>query len=466
MKTKHFKLFLAFVSTFLLVLNHFELHAQDAIQPYPENRYYWQYEGNPVLLLGGSKDDNLFQIPNLKEHLELMEKVGANYIRNTMSGRDEGNVQPFIKVNDTQYDLTKWNDAYWERFTNLLKWCEERDIIIQIEIWAFHDFYGEWEEFLPWNPKYNVNYTAGNTQLKTGSYGSYWETQHDFFYTVPKLHNDKEALKYQQMFVDKVLSYSLQYDNVLYCMTNEIFTQFSPEWGWYWAGYIEDKAKESGKEVQVAEMYQNHDMDHEQHRATLDHPDIFDFIDISQNSRQLDDKHWERLQWVREYIADQPRPINHTKTYGGDAVDWTDGDDHGVERFWRNIIGGAASVRFHRPKSGIGLNERAQHHIRSARMMLGEIDIFESRPDTNHKLLSDRDSDEAYVTYIQGKEYGVYFPQGGSVKLDLKDAEGNFTLRWLNAETSQWHSKSKIQGGKLIDLTVPEEGKNWIAVIN
>jgi len=31
------------------------------IQPYPANRFYRQYKGQPVLLLGGSEEDNLFQ---------------------------------------------------------------------------------------------------------------------------------------------------------------------------------------------------------------------------------------------------------------------------------------------------------------------------------------------------------------------------------------------------------------------
>jgi hypothetical protein len=33
------------------------------IQPYGTNPRFWQYRGQPALLLGGSKDDNLFQIP-------------------------------------------------------------------------------------------------------------------------------------------------------------------------------------------------------------------------------------------------------------------------------------------------------------------------------------------------------------------------------------------------------------------
>ena len=66
-------------------------HADDSarIQPYDENRYYWQYEGEPVMLLGGSKDDNLFQLPELKEHLDEIAEVGGNYIRNTMSDRHD-----------------------------------------------------------------------------------------------------------------------------------------------------------------------------------------------------------------------------------------------------------------------------------------------------------------------------------------------------------------------------------------
>ena len=37
--------------------------AKGRIGVYKENPRYWQYKGRPVLLLGGSVEDNLFQIP-------------------------------------------------------------------------------------------------------------------------------------------------------------------------------------------------------------------------------------------------------------------------------------------------------------------------------------------------------------------------------------------------------------------
>ena len=35
------------------------------IQPSATYPTYWQFEGQPVLLLGGSVEDNLFQIPDI-----------------------------------------------------------------------------------------------------------------------------------------------------------------------------------------------------------------------------------------------------------------------------------------------------------------------------------------------------------------------------------------------------------------
>ncbi|MDO8543017.1 MAG: hypothetical protein Q7S40_21440 [Opitutaceae bacterium] len=67
-----------------------DLVAAERIRPWPKNPWYWEFRGEPVILLGGSKDDNLFQIPDLKEHLDAMARAGANYIRNTMSDRRDG----------------------------------------------------------------------------------------------------------------------------------------------------------------------------------------------------------------------------------------------------------------------------------------------------------------------------------------------------------------------------------------
>lgn len=104
------------------------------IQPWAENPRYWQYKAKPVLLLGATDDDNLFQRPKLAEHLDALKAAGGNYIRNTMSDRpDQGfEVYPYARRTDGKYDLDTWNDEYWKRFEAMLQLTADRDIIVQI----------------------------------------------------------------------------------------------------------------------------------------------------------------------------------------------------------------------------------------------------------------------------------------------------------------------------------------------
>lgn len=317
--------------------------ADQHIRPYEKNPRYWQYRGEPVLLLGGSREDNLFNHPEgLAEHLDTLAACGGNYIRNTMSSRNPGNPWAFRKLDNGLYDLNQWNDEYWTRLETLLRLCRERDIIVQIEVWDPWDYfkteaplgYGPgnvgWES-CPFNPALNVNYTAA----------------------------------------------------------------------------------ESG-------------------------------------------------------LAEQ---INNVKIYGGEIGRWTTSVEEGTQRFWRNVFGGCASSRFHRPGPShhyfaIGLSELAQTHIRSMRMLTGRIDVFTCEP--RNDLLAERAPNEAYCLANPGKEYAVYFPAGGEVVLDASAARGRLELRWLDILRSAWRPPQQVHADAQgrIRLKPPGDGPwaAWIAV--
>lgn len=93
----------------------------DRIKPYAKNARYWQYKGEPVMLLGGSKTDDLFLADGLKAHLDEIQAVGANYVRNTMSQREGKELKPHQLLANGKFDLDRWNDEYWQRFQNMLK---------------------------------------------------------------------------------------------------------------------------------------------------------------------------------------------------------------------------------------------------------------------------------------------------------------------------------------------------------
>ena len=50
-----------------------------AIKPYSANPFYWQYKGEPLLLVGGSDTDHLFLWPDLLSHLNDIQSFGGNY---------------------------------------------------------------------------------------------------------------------------------------------------------------------------------------------------------------------------------------------------------------------------------------------------------------------------------------------------------------------------------------------------
>lgn len=431
------------------------------IQPWARNPRYWQYKGQPVLLLGGSKDDNLFQIPDLKEHLDEIHEAGGNYIRNTMSDRhDKGfEVYPFTALPDGKFDLDQWNNEYWQRFDNMLRWTEEREIIVQIEVWDRFDYSTKNWNPNPYNPKDNVNYTAEQSGLAAQYPDHAGRNKQPFFFTTPAQQNNTVVLKYQQRFVDKMLSYSLQHDHVLYCIDNE--TSGEEAWGAYWAEYIQRCAAEAGKKVCVTEMWDAWNLKEDVHKRTFDHPERYQFADVSQNNQKKGQEHWDNFQWVCDHIAAQPRPINTVKTYGADGGKYGNRRD-GLERWWRHVIGGAASARFHRPDSGLGLSAPAAASLRSARKLESLIALWDVKP-ANH-LLGDRAANEAYLAARPGHAYALYFTDGGAVGLDLKTASGEFVVRWIDIATGEWGKRESLHGGGVVTVSAPAKG-HWVAAI-
>ncbi len=433
----------------------------DRIRPWPENPRYWQYRGRPVLLLGGSKDDSLFQIPDLKEHLDEMARVGGNYIRNTMSDRHDKGFEdyPFKQLPDGRYDLDHWNEEYWRRFENMLRWTHERRIVVQIEVWDRFDYSRDHWEPHPYNPKNNVNYTYEQSGFAEHYPDHPGRNRQLFFFTTPKQRNNQVVLPIQQRFVEKLLSYSLDYDQVLYCMDNE--TSGAEAWGAYWADFIRRRAAGAGKEVAVTEMWDAWDLKSDEHRRTLDHPERYDFADVSQNNQKKGQEHWDNFQWVRTHIADAPRPLNTVKTYGADGGRFGNNRD-GVERWWRHLIGGAASARFHRPDSGLGFSPPAVASLEAARKLESLVKPWDVEP--ANELLSDRAENEAYLAARPGVAYALYFTDGGAVGLDLRKAEGKFQLRWIDIGTGDWAKREMIRGGRVVTIRTPDKG-HWVAAI-
>jgi hypothetical protein len=422
--------------------------SESQIMPYSENSSYWQYKGQPVLLLGATDNDNIFQNSNLESHLDSLVAIGGNYIRNTMSDRDEGDERAFFRNADGAYDLHKWNDRYWEKFKNMLILATERDIIVQIEVWDRFDHSNERWLSDPYNPKNNINYTYAEAGLDTLYPNPSNRAQH-FFLSIPGLDNNEILLNIQKAFVKKMLSISLKYDHVLYCIDNE--TTGPEEWGIFWAEFLKENAQ--GKELYITQMWNNWDLRTDMHKWTLDHPERYGYIDISQNSHNVGHENWFIGQYVFDYIKDNPRPVNSTKIYGVDGYDWLNrgmSSAVAVQNFFRNIVGGFASSRFHRPPHGLGFSQPTIHAIKTIRKIEEHVKMWEIVPRMD--LLGDLEENLAYMAAKEGEKYVVYFTKGGRVNLDLSGHNHEFTIRWIDTDTAEWTKTEEIKGGSRIEL--------------
>lgn len=388
-----------------------------------------------------------------------------------MSYRDPGNVNPFLEVRPGKFDLDDWSPVFWEKFSNMLRWTAERDIIVQIEVWDRFDYSREPWQKNPFHPRKNVNYDEeeGLFALEYPSHPS--ADRQPFFHTIPGMPLYQPGLdrirRYQERYIDKMLSYTLQYGHVLYCMNNETSTPV--EWGNYWIDYIRKKAMEAGREVYLTDMY---DLffkvsSCEKCLELIAKPEYYTFMDVSQiNSRNFGQAHWDTLQHIMNLRDRFPiRPVNNTKIYGGGESNWGSGTNQdGVERFCRNLIGGCASVRHHRPPSGNGLNEKAQASIRATRLVEQWVKFWDIDPAM--ELLSEREENECYVAGKPGEKYVLYFPGSGQVKLDLTQwtqTNDAIHLKWINIETGRLEKEDTIQGGLPINIETTDNS-GWFLV--
>ncbi len=437
------------------------VEGQSSLEPWQENLRYWAYRGEPRLLLGGSSDDNLFQVPDLTSQLDRLREVGGNYVRNTMSDRRERGfeVYPFARRADGRYDLRRWNPEYWRRFDAFLEETAARGIFVQIEVWDRFDYAQEAWLSHPYNPVNNVNYGAARSGLAARYPEPAYRHVSPFFETPPELKNNRTVLRFQKRFVNKLLSHALPYEHVLYCISNE--TSGAAAWGEYWAEHIHRRAARARRVVYVTEMWDDWKITSSQHERTLARPDLYGYADISQNNHQSGDRHWERFQAFRARTAERPMPLNAVKTYGADGGPFGTSRD-GLERWWRHLIGGAAAVRFHRPGSGLGLSAPVARSIETARVLESHVRLWDLAP--ANQLLGERRPNEAFAAAKPGAAYVLYFPDGGAVTLDLEAAPGPFEVIWLDVLGGGESSRLSARGGSRLRLEAPAAG-HWVAVL-
>lgn len=461
----------------------------DRIRPDPNNPSYWQYKGQPIMLLGGNPWDAPFFIEEQEAAYDELLSAGGNLLRYILKQRhdDSGSaiklveIFPFKKLGNGKYDLNQWSDDYWNRFDSGLRMCEERNIIAQITLWDHFDFYRDQWEISPWNPRNNTNYTSSESGLATSYPVHPSEDTNPFLKTVPTMLDNTVVLDFQKKLIAKMMSIALRHDNVLYNMANE-GNLGQEKWDQWWCEFISSEAAAAGKTIYTTTMFDKQDWG-----PVVNNPGTYTYVEGSKVGSRWTERGQAQYDvavgLIKDAGAKRARPVNAVKIRTQKI------QKHAQERLWRPLMAGFAALSHHRatpdgdrsaggPGSfddnhasntylnhGLGLGQDAKNNIKAMRAFTHVIVPWETTP--RQDLLTGRASDEAYLRAKADEVYGLYFVDTGTVGLKLDDVSGTFRLRWIDiAKGGYIGTEQTLTAGRTVTITTPgNTNGGWAAVI-
>jgi hypothetical protein len=204
-----------------------DLPLSGPIQLHPENPHYFLYKGEPMVLITSA--EHYGALLNLdfdyKKYLKTLGAEGMNYTRiftgtyfeipgesfsityNTLAPEENRVITPWAIVIDDlsgkyRYDLSTWNEAYFERLKDLMEVAGENNVIVEVTLFS-SIYQDEHWDISPQNPVNNVNIS------------------HEINRFDAQTLNNGTLLQFQEKFVRKMVSELNEFDNFFFEIQNE-----------------------------------------------------------------------------------------------------------------------------------------------------------------------------------------------------------------------------------------------------
>ncbi|MEA3461169.1 MAG: hypothetical protein U9R49_04755 [Bacteroidota bacterium] len=197
------------------------------IQLHPENPHYFLYKGRPLALITSA--EHYGAVLNLdfdyRTYLKTLSDDGMNYTRiftgsyfeiagesfgiqkNTLAPEKESIITPWaIVVTDltgnVKYDLSTWNEVYFERLNDFMAVAAEYDIIVELTLFSSIYRDAHWD-ICPQNPANNINIANEVTRKEAQTL------------------NNGELLSYQINLIREMVNELNEFDNFFFEIQNE-----------------------------------------------------------------------------------------------------------------------------------------------------------------------------------------------------------------------------------------------------
>lgn len=422
---------------------------------HPSNPHYFIYKNKPtVLITSGEHYGAILNLDfNYRRYLGELYSEGLNMTRtfsgvyceqpgafniasNTLAPIANSYVTPWArsgtpgyKNGGNKFDLTKWDDKYFNRLRGFVNEAQSKNIIVEFTL--FCPFYedGMWV-LSPMNPANNVNSTPNIPRTDV--------------YTLDK---NGSLLALQKSVVKKIVTELNSFDNVIFEICNEpYFGGVTMEWQHAIADVITETEKSLPKKHLISQNIQNGAS-----IVTDPHPNVSVF-------------NW--------HYAYPPATVGYNYSLNkaiGDNETGFRGVSDSTYRFeaWRFIMNGGAlfnhldysfaprhesgDFKYDTTQPGGG-SDALRKQFSQLKKFIESFDFVLMKPDTT--LLGDI---RGNVLAEEGKQYAVYFIGDDLSSLTLNIPDGKYLATWMHPLTGKYEKGSDVtsKGGKLI-LTVPK----------
>src|SRR4051794_12990408 len=206
--------------------------AAEPLRLLPDNPHYFLFQGKPAVLISSGEhygavlnrsfDYRKYLDTLAADNLNLTRTFTGMYrevpgesfgiARNTLAPEEADFVQPFLRTGQQRYDLSQWNDEYFQRWRDFLSYAGQRGIVVEVTL--FTTYYND--KHWSMSPLNAANNAQGIGKVKS-----------DEVLTL----KDPALVEAQERFVRKLVTELKDFDNLYYEICNEpYFHGVTEEW--------------------------------------------------------------------------------------------------------------------------------------------------------------------------------------------------------------------------------------------
>lgn len=461
-----------------------EIPTEGPIQLHPKNQHYFLYKGKPLALI--SSAEHYGAVLNLNfdyvSYLETLAADGMNYTRiftgtyfeiegesfgiqnNTLAPEKDKIITPWALVisdlsGEVKYDLSTWNEVYFERLRDFIAVAADHDIIVEVTL--FSSIYRDkhWD-ICPQNPVNNINIGHKLTRLNAQTL------------------NNGTLLGYQDSFVRKMVNELNEYDNLFFEIQNEPWSdhpvpvynivnkeELKPD-DWTFKADFADEESMAWQDKVASIIIEEESNLANNHLIAQNYTNFKAPIPVVSNHISIINFHYAWPEAVElNYHFD--------KVIGFDESGFSGSDDQVYRRqAWQFMLSGGGLFNnldysfFVGHEDGLGKNRAPGGGSKTLRQQLKILSDFlhSFELEKLQPNLSCIISSPGLIPYIlsdKNNSYAVFLRAIGTenTTLELKTGDGNFQVQALNTITGSFSNPVIIKSGERIikiEVEIPE----------